>query len=192
MKAHTTRTVLLAALLAVAMTGCREDGHDHEHGDGSGIGPSMQGGASTEALPNGLILTEQPADAKELTAALDAASDGDEVTVRGEIGGRVDPFVAGRAVMILVDLSVPDCNAKGDDHCATPWDYCCEPKENLARNSATVQVSNAEGKVLKADLKGAGGIAPGARVVVQGKLAKNGPARTIHATGIYVMPNTQS
>jgi len=193
MKTHTMRTIVLAGLVAVATAGCNEETHSHQHGSGAGgAGGAGKGAQATAPLPDGLLLTEPPADVRELAAGLSEADDGDPVAVRGKIGGRVDPFVAGRAVMVLVDLSIPDCDAKGDDHCPTPWDYCCEPADHLARHAATVQVNDADGKVLRANLNGAGGIAPGADVIVRGTLSKKESARTIHATGIYVIPKEQS
>ena len=58
----------------------------------------------------------------------------------GCIGGSKDPFVQGRAVFTIVDPTIINCKAMGDEeHCPTPWDYCCEPRENLKKNIATIE-----------------------------------------------------
>ena len=82
------------------------------------------------------------------------------------------------------------CADKGPDHCATPWDYCCEPKESLKVNIASVQVVDAGGKVMKADLKGQGGLDPLRRVVIEGKVASESSKESlvINATGVFVEP----
>ena len=186
MKVITMRTILLAALLAVALIGC-------EKKTGGTAAPST-GTAAANApsgapLPDGLLLTAAPEGAQELVAGLANAKDGDKVTIRGRVGGRKEPFVPGRAAMVMVDLAVPYCGEKvKDDHCATPWDYCCEPVDQLAKNAVAVQFDGPDGNILKADLNGAGGIAPLRVVIVQGTLRQAETARTLHATGIYVVP----
>jgi hypothetical protein len=57
--------------------------------------------------------------------ARNAVQDGEQVVLRGWIGGRVDPFVENRALMLLVDESLPLCQ----ESCKTPWDLCCAPAE---------------------------------------------------------------
>jgi len=141
------------------------------------------------ALPEGLILTEAPQGPLSVLAAKKSLQTGDDVVVRGLIGGRVEPFVAGRAIFQLVDSSIPTCAARGgDDHCRTPWDYCCEPKEEVTAKSVTVQVVGKDGKPLEIQLKGAGGLNPMARIIVRGKVDQKPDANTmiIRAEGIYV------
>lgn len=183
---NTLQKVLAVTLLAGMALGCRKETHDpHAPEDGSGREVS-----SAAALPPGLLLAQEPEGVQGLVAALTSAKDGEQVTLRGRVGGRRAPFVSGRAVMVLVDLSVPYCGENGDDdHCRTPWDYCCEPADHLAKHAVTVQVVDQNGEVLRADLNGAGGLAPLRKVAVQGTLRQDGSGgRTVQATGIYVMP----
>ncbi|MEY4228517.1 MAG: hypothetical protein RLZ84_1109, partial [Actinomycetota bacterium] len=44
----------------------------------------------------------------------------------GRIGGSEQPFMADRAMFVLVDPSVKLCgeDEPGDDHCPTPYDFC--------------------------------------------------------------------
>jgi hypothetical protein len=58
------------------------------------------------------------------------------------------------------------------DGCKTPWDFCCDSQEEIAANAATIQVVDAEGKVIRTAINGHKGIKPGAEVVVAGTVAK--------------------
>ena len=146
-------------------------------------GPSKA--APAEALPVGLILTAAPGDAKEVLA-LKGAKAGDEVVLRGKVGGRVEPFVDGRAVFQVVDASIKSCKDLPGDKCETPWDYCCEPDVN--QKSATVQVAGADGKPLRTGLKGVGGLQPLSEVTIKGTVVQAGEAGPllVNATGIHV------
>ena len=75
-----------------------------------------------------------------------------------------------------------------DDNCPTPWDMCCEDKKTIAANSVTVQVVGADGRPLKAELKGVSGLKPLSEVTVKGKVQKSpdGKAVTVDATEMYV------
>ncbi len=54
------------------------------------------------------------------------------------------------------------------DTCKTPWDYCCEPREELTTNMATVRVLGPEGHPLKTSLQDVQGLKLLARVTVVG------------------------
>ncbi len=101
------------------------------------------------------------------------AKPGETVVVRGRIGGNASPFVNGRAMFTIVDAAVLACSDVPGDGCATPWDYCCEPASDIARNAATVRVVGGDGEVLRASLKGQGGLGELATVLVRGKVAQN-------------------
>ncbi len=177
------KTVLPAVLLAGMLTGCSDDPNDP-------AGPGGEKGTSDVALPEGLLLEAEPADATDIVAGLAAAKDGDKVTFRGRVGGRKEPFAARRASVALVDLVLPYCGQNSpEDHCKEPWDYCCEPQDRLSKHMVSVQVDGADGKILHMGLKGAGGIKELSELVVQGVLqADASGARIVHATGIYVVP----
>lgn len=178
------RTVLATVMLAGMSLGCSDESNEPNTPGG---GANGKGGA---ALPDGLLLTAEPAGATCVVAALAAAKDGDKVTVRGRVGGRKEPFAAQRATMVLVDLSLPYCGQNTtEDGCKEPWDYCCEPQDRLSSHLVSVQVDGADGKILHTGLRGAGGVKELSEVVVQGVLRSDAMgARIVHATGIYVMP----
>jgi hypothetical protein len=141
--------------------------------------------ATASALPAGLILAVAPKDPLDIVTAKKTLKAGDDIVVRGRIGGRKEPFVEGRAIFQLVDSSVPICTEKA--MCKTPWDYCCEPKDQVTAKSITVQIVGPDGKPLPANIKGQGGLDPVAKVIVRGKVEKkNDTVMVVRAEGIYV------
>lgn len=141
----------------------------------------------SEALPSGLMLTAAPSDAKPVEEVKASAKVGDTVAVRGRIGGSHEPFVAGRAVFTLVGPGLKSCSENPDDKCATPWDYCCEPAKDIAAHSATIQVVNAAGAPVKADIKGQNGIKELSDLIIVGKVAQaDAGTLVVNATGVYV------
>lgn len=144
---------------------------------------------AASALPAELWLAAEPAEAVSVRAVKLEAAAGREVAVRGRIGGRKDPFVTGSAVFLLVDKALPTCNERHADACPTPWDYCCEAREDVLASSATVQVVGGDGQPLKVGLQGQHGLVPGAEVVVKGQVAaaeKDGTL-VLTARGVYVV-----
>lgn len=161
---------------------------------GSGAGDAntavapAAGGAET-AVPASAFLEKSPDGAKSVEDVKKDAAAGQEVVVRGRIGGRVDPFVEGRAIFTLADESMKSCNELHADQCPTPWDYCCEPKDSLTAKTLTVQLVGSDGRPLKAGLKGQHGLNPLEHVVIAGRVASAAEnAVVIDATGIYVEP----
>lgn len=157
-----------------------------------GPAPVARGGpadAST-VLPAGLFLEAEPAGVVGVLDSKAAVKAGDRVVIRGKIGGSMDPFVGGRAVFTIMDTGVKGCDEMGDDHCPTPWDYCCEPLESRTANAATIQIVGADGRPLKADLKGVHGLDPLAQVCVVGIVAQRDDAGTlvVNAESVYVKP----
>src|SRR5262245_39878103 len=74
-----------------------------------------------ENLPSSLLLTRAPDGAKDVRAVKASAKDGDTVVVRGVIGGRVDPIASNRAILTILDPSIPTCDKNSGDACKTPW-----------------------------------------------------------------------
>ena len=158
---------------------------------GESSGPTAQSGNGAVVIPAALFLDAAPGEALDVKAAKSAAKAGDKVVVRGRIGGSETPFVDGRAMVTIVDPSIKSCDQMGeDDHCPTPWDYCCEPHDNLTAGSATIQIVGADGRPLKASLKGQHGLEPLAEVVVVGTVALRDEAGTfvVNATSVWVKP----
>jgi hypothetical protein len=105
------------------------------------------------------------------------AKPGDEITINGKIMGNANPFVEGRSVFILGDKEIlTACNAIEGDECETPWDNCCDSKEDKKRGTATVQVVDADGRVLKEPIEGIKGLAKLADVTVTGTVAEGSSA----------------
>lgn len=105
------------------------------------------------------------------------AKPGDVITVSGKIMGNASPFVEGRSVFILGDPEVlTACNEDPADKCTTPWDNCCDSKEDKKRGTATIQVVDTDGRVLKESIEGVGGLAKLADVTVSGKVAEGSSA----------------
>jgi hypothetical protein len=142
---------------------------------------------SKPVLPAGLFLAAAPEKAQFVADVKKEAKTGEVVQVRGKIGGSVHPFVGGRAVFTIVGNGIPDCSEKDDDHCKTPWDYCCETRKDIAAQSATIQVVDAAGKPIRLDLKGVQGLKELSDVTVVGKaVVADGKSLVVQATGLYI------
>lgn len=175
----------VAALLALSMiaafllSGC-------DPGDETANSPAT--GTAEPALPEGLVLASAPQGARSVAEVRASAQEGDQVVVRGVVGGREEPMAGNRAILTLLDETVKTCDQNPEDGCETPWDACCEPQELIAANSATVQVVDANGSPLKTGLGGIASLAPLSRVVVTGTFhpSPDGKSAVINATGIHV------
>ena len=127
-----TGLLLLTLLIELALGGC--------------------GGASTPATaptPATWLVAALPAGAIPVAEAKQSAREGDQVVVRGRIGGRREPMTAGVAVFVMIDPAIPHCEI---GKCKAPWDYCCETPESITTNSATVQLVGDNGKPMTIDL----------------------------------------
>lgn len=136
--------------------------------------------------------TLPPGDPVPIPTIRQTAQPGDTVVLDGRIMGVMEPFVEGRAVFVLGDDdTITSCNEMGtDDHCPTPWDACCDPKEVLRAGVATIQITDDAGKVLKTGLKGSHGLKELSRVKIAGTIApQSSPeAMIVNAATIYVYP----
>lgn len=168
--------VLPAVLFALLLMGCGEE-------------PTASTPAPAGEKP-AWLLDAAPPDARSIVEAKAAAKEGDVVAVRGRIGGRAEPISAESPVFQLMDLAVPHCGQIPGDTCPTPWDYCCEPRDNLTAHAATVQVVDADGRPI-ADSPARHGLAPLDEVVVVGTVAPRPDDRvlTIRARGVYRTPH---
>ena len=100
------RVVTTCAAFAVAagVVGCDDRGNATHNQTST---PSQAAAADT--LPAGLVLAQAPAGAKDVAAVKKGAKPGDEVVLRGRVGGSVSPFVDGRASFQVVDASLKAC-----------------------------------------------------------------------------------
>ena len=145
------------------------------------------GSSSTASIPPGVFAKERPAGAQPLAEVKKTARDGDAVVVSARVGGRVEPFVEGSALMVIADPALVPCNENPDEGCGTPWDYCCETPESMRKNTATVLVPDAEGRAVAAGLRGAGGLEPLRSIVVTGTArVEGGESLVIVAKKLWV------
>ena len=176
--------LVISAALAASAIGCEDRSAEVQ-----GVSNTEQTAPAADALPAGFVLTEAPGGAKDIVALKKDAQPGDEVVLRGRVGGSPSPFVDGRASMQIVDVSLKACGeGPVKDECTTPWDFCCEDPKQVAAHSASVQVVGADGKPLRAGLKGVGGLKPLSEVTVKGTVAKGSDSGVlvVNASGIHV------
>ncbi|MHC4391247.1 MAG: hypothetical protein ACYTFT_02675 [Planctomycetota bacterium] len=173
----------LGFLSLIALAGCPAD----SPAGGGGAAPSVVGAGG---FPPTLLLSARPDGAKPLTQVRTGAKVGDEVVFEARVGGRVKPWVEGRAVMVVIDPALVPCSEMDmEDGCDTPWDYCCESTETLTTNTATVQVSGTGGRPLPLGLEGHGGLKALDRIVVTGVVTvKDEGAFAVDARGIFRQP----
>ncbi|GAA5119064.1 hypothetical protein JIN84_22255 [Luteolibacter yonseiensis] len=147
----------------------------------SASAPSSELQAVFAASPKG--------EAKLIHIARTTAKPGDEVTLSGRVIGTESPFVGGRAAFTLGDPTIlKACNENPDDKCETPWDSCCNTKEEKLVALATVQVVGADGRVLKQEIEGVNGLKKLGTVTVTGKVAEGSSpdSLVVNATAIQV------
>lgn len=115
---------------------------------------------------------------------------GDEISISGLVMGREKVFVDNRASFILGDPStLTPCSEMGeDDHCPTPWDACCDSKEDLRNGIASIQIVGEDGRVLRGNIKGTKGLKELSSVTVSGTVAEQSTpdALIVNAVSIHV------
>lgn len=174
-------TISLGVILAtiVIVTGCSKPESTKSDAKGSAV--------PAAPMPANLFVATAPGGAQNVKDAKATARKGDEIVLVGRIGGSKQAFVEGRAIFTLVDSRVKSCAEGAEmDWCKTPWDYCCEPREELTANLASIEVVGADGKPIKTGLQGANGLKPLAVVTIAGRVADAGggilllDAKSIH------------
>ncbi|MFK8113648.1 MAG: hypothetical protein AB8B91_15710 [Rubripirellula sp.] len=132
------------------------------------------------------LLTAEPEAAKDVIQVRLDANDGDEVVIVGRIGGSVNPWIEGRAAFSIVDESLKACSDIPGDHCAQPWDYCCETSK-LPDGTALIKVVDEDGKLVKADSQGLLNVKELSTVIVKGKAQRDDAGNlTVLASGVFV------
>jgi hypothetical protein len=127
---------------------------------------------------------------KAIHVARTDAKPGDAIVIHGLVMGREKVFVDGRASFLLGDREkLTPCNEKGGDECETPWDNCCDSKEAKREGIASIQIVDAEGRVLTGGLKGVNGLKELSAVTVNGTVDQSSTpenlvvnAKIIHVT----------
>lgn len=189
-----TKYMSLAAMLAIAVVmGCGESGGAKPKPPAAPPKEASKTAAPAASLPADLFSDAEPEGVMGVLEAKGTTHGVDGVVIRGRIGGRVEPFVSGAAVFLIVDTGLKSCKELHEDDpdaCKTPWDYCCEPKGNLLANTATVQVVDEAGKPLRGEIRGQHGLEPLAEVIVAGAIVpqEDGGPLVINARKIFVVP----
>lgn len=152
------KTKLLLALILAALVSCEK----HESAAPASPAPD------TSALE--AFFTEEPiADPQAIHIAHTTAKPGDEIVIKGLIMGREKVFVEGRASFLLGDREkLTPCNEKPDDACPTPWDACCDSPDVKRTAIASIQILDADGRVLAGGLKGVKSLKELSAVTVSG------------------------
>lgn len=146
--------------------------------------------ASTPTQPSGggpaWVLVSMPEGVVDVAAAKKTLKEGDQVALRGRIGGRMDPVSKDAAFFVIMDPAVPSCADNPGDNCSTPWDYCCETPASLAANNATVRVVDASGAPVQTGIESFG-FHPLDTVVIVGTVGPRPSPEvlTITATGVH-------
>ncbi|QOJ17609.1 MAG: hypothetical protein HRU76_08440 [Phycisphaeraceae bacterium] len=175
----TAGSLLAAIMFTSGVTGCGSNGG----GEGAPVN-----GAAAATLPDSLFLPAAPESAPGVADAKTGAAAGQPITLRGRIGGSRTPFVDGRAAFTIVGAGPAACSDTPGDECRTPWDYCCEPRESLAKHSATIRIVDAAGQPLKVNAKGARGLRELSEIIVVGTVAQSeGDLLVVDATGIFIV-----
>jgi hypothetical protein len=147
------------------------------------VGAQTKQSQPSAGLPSDLFVKAIPDNPVDVGEARKSAQQGQQIVIRGKIGGMPNPFADKYAIFVLSDLKLLICV----DQCATPWDYCCTPREKILANVATVQVVDGKGKPLKVSVKGVNGLKPLSEVVVRGLVAKqDGKTLIVNAQNIFV------
>jgi len=177
-------TTTLALAVAVTLIGCSEDGSDTS-------ATTTTTTTTTEPASPVWILASNPGGAQSVTEARAGAKEGDTITIRGIIGGRVDAMSDEAGVFIIMDETVPNgCVDDGGDHCKTPWDYCCTTQDEKLANSASIQLVGDDGRTIAKNLRDFG-IEELDRVVIVGAVGARPTENVlnIRASGIFVESN---
>lgn len=178
------KSIAFIAIIAIfgtfALPGCGGS-------DGDSSTKDSTSKTKTATMPNGVIVSKAPASPTPITELKASAKEGDEVVMRVVIGGREKPVVSKRAVMTVVDAGQFNNCLSEEDHCPTPWDYCCAAPEDLAKNLATIQVVDAKGQPLALDLL-ASNLKPMTTLVVKGNVGPRPDQNTliVNASQIFI------
>jgi hypothetical protein len=171
------KTTLSIIISALALTGCEKSK------------PETTAAATPAVSVDPWFTPSAPANPSPINLLRQSAKPGDTITLTGKILGREKPFVDDRAAFILGDASVlKPCNEIPGDACTTPWDVCCESAEDKLANTATIQLVDGQGRVLKQGLKGVQGLKELSEVTLVGTVAPSSSpeALIVNATTIHV------
>jgi hypothetical protein len=180
------RTILLTVfgLAIIIISGCTRTSH-RTPAKGDGASAKVDPKVADEARAKYVMATE-PTGVKRVTEVKKVAKDGDDVVVVGRIGGSDKPFT-GRAAFTIVDLKFKPCNEIEGDNCPTPWDYCCDAPDELAKGTVLVKLVDSSGKTMPEDAKALLDVKELTTVVVKGQTRRDeSNSVSVVAAGIFI------
>ncbi|MFG0266127.1 MAG: hypothetical protein ACF8AM_13425 [Rhodopirellula sp. JB055] len=143
-----------------------------------------QAPSTSSAADSAYLASSEPANAMPVGEARAKASDGEELTLVGLIGGSTEPFVDGLAAFTVVDPEIPHCST--EEGCPTPWDYCCT-QDQVKDNIATVKVVDESGSPVSQTASDLLDVHELSTVVVQGVARRDDQGNlTVEANDIFV------
>jgi hypothetical protein len=109
---------------------------------------------------------------------------GSAIAITGRIGGGKKP-IGDLASLMLVQGDMPNCSEAGKmKDCKTPWDLC---RDDLKGKLCTIQCKGVDGQLLRASLRGLGGLKEMSTITVAGKVSiSDDGLLVIEAAQIYV------
>lgn len=184
MKTKHIASILILAAAAFTTVSCKEQPQASTTPAEKSAAPKAPSAAFQQVLA-----TAPKEKSGEIHVVRTSAKPGDEITLTGRIMGNSKPFVEGRAAFIIADTGIlTACSDKPGDNCDTPWDACCNTKEEKKIALATIQIVDAEGRVLKEEIEDQSGLKKLGNVTVTGKVAEGSSADSlvVNATAIRV------
>jgi hypothetical protein len=179
----TFRITTLAAIAALALTGCDQGSNSTSDASSPANRGVVQQAPPSPELAKVVLTSGAPQKTIAVADAKKDTKDGDAVAVVG----RAKDFVDGQAVFTMMDGKIQACNDHPGDKCPTPWDYCCETKETITANSATVKIVGDGKDALKGNLQGVNSLDHLTTVVAEGKAQRDQAGNlTVLANKVYV------
>jgi hypothetical protein len=141
--------------------------------------PSTPKSSATKADASWRMASD-PGDALSVAEAKEKLPEGEVLVV-----GRIRRMVPGYAVFQLTDDVKEYCGeVDKEDTCKTPWDYCCDPQDEINALTLGVQFEKENGDPAMADLSG--DLRHCDLVVVRGTVTKDEQGNVIvHAKEFY-------
>lgn len=134
-------------------------------------GPEAEPTEVLPAPPESFWSEQVPARPRGVTEGLARAADGEAVALRGTL----QDFVEGLAAFTLVEEALDHCDEMGeDDHCPTPWDYCCADPDALRAGTVAVELRDDSGMPGVWRVQGFHGLDRLSEVFVEGVLERDG------------------
>lgn len=178
-----TTSMILAAVTFLTVASCQKN---------NTAGESTSTPEATASSLQSIVLEAAPSDAQSIAEArANELKVGQTITIKGKVMGRIDPFVSGRAMLVMGDpAKLTSCDTKDCSECETPWDVCCDDPDDIKSFTATVQVLDSDGKLIKQGLKNIDGVKELSQLIVKGTVAEgsNPDNLLINATGIHIQP----